>query len=85
MILRFGPVTLINNITQLNRQFHVTQYTLNYINFFHFCSGNNQKFLALMTNKTLSIYIIKHSLKITLEYIFVKCQCKLFKVIFFLF
>ena len=41
------------------------------------------KFINLMTNKTLSIYTIKHSLKITLEYLYSKCQCQLFQVLLF--
>ena len=36
-----------------------------------------------MTDKTLSIYIMKHSLKITLEDIHAKCQCQLFQVFLF--
>ena len=78
----FGPITVIYKIMQLNTWFPVTLSTQKLLSFLS-SSGNNQKFLYFMTGKALSIYVKKNSLKITLEYIYAKCQSQLFQVLLF--
>ena len=50
----------------LNKQFHVTRSISKFV-VFQMSSGNNEKLLSLMIDKTSSIDVIKHSLRITYE------------------